>query len=191
MATKPRKKLSDNKSQIAERLKKAREDLALTQQQVADKARVSRSAVVHYEKGNVIPGGQELIGLAKALKVTPNYILSGSEGFFDSTAPEHALAARDADDYVRVAQLGICMQALDREVAEAVSALVMALVKAKLSKTQYTDFLMVLDTLSKTMVGFTPELETMMDNKIAAGDFHDLEKSLTKKPRRKTKSKKR
>jgi len=105
MAVKPKKKMTDDKSQIAERLKSAREGLALTQQQVADKARVSRSAVVHYEKGNVIPGGPELIGLAKALKVTPNYILSGSEGFFDSTAPEHALAAREVDEYVRASQL--------------------------------------------------------------------------------------
>ena len=84
MAAKPKKKLGHKESQIAERLKKAREGLMLTQQQVADRARVSRSALVHYEKGNVIPGGPELIGLAKALKLTPNYILSGSEFFFDS-----------------------------------------------------------------------------------------------------------
>ena len=190
MAVKPKKKMTDDKSQIAERLKSAREGLALTQQQVADKARVSRSAVVHYEKGNVIPGGPELIGLAKALKVTPNYILSGSEGFFDSTAPEHALAAREVDEYVRASQLLICMQVLDREVAEAVSALVMALVKAKLPKTKYTTFVKVLDSLSETMVGFTPDIEAYMDKKEKEGVFDELEKSLTKKPRRKAKPKK-
>jgi len=82
------------------------------------------------------------------------------------------------------------MQVLDREVAEAVSALVMALVKAKLPKTKYTTFVKVLDSLSETMVGFTPDIEAYMDKKEKEGVFDELEKSLTKKPRRKAKPKK-
>jgi transcriptional regulator with XRE-family HTH domain len=190
MAAKPKKKLLNDKTQIAERLKTAREELALTQQQVADKARVSRSAVVHYEKGNVIPGGSELIGLAKALKITPNYILSGSEGFFDSSAQEHALASQEVDTAIRVARVGICMEALDREVAEALSALVMAMVKAKLPKSKYPGFIKALDALSETMVGFGPEFEVLVENKATEGAFDHLAESLTEKPRRKTKPKK-
>lgn len=190
MAAKPKKTLLDDKAQIAERLKKAREALGLTQQQVADKAHVSRSAVVHYEKANVIPSGQELIGLAKALKITPNYILSGSEGFFDSKAPEHALAAKDEDEHTRAVRLSLCMKILDPEVAEAVSALLMALVKAKVPKNQHAALMKAVEGLSGAVLGMVPDIEGMVDSKAAAGAFEGLARSLSKKPRGKAKPKK-
>lgn len=190
MASKAKKPALDYKTQIAERLKKAREGLGFTQQQVADKAGVSRSAVVHYEKANVVPGGQELIGLAKALKLTPNFILSGSEGFFDSTAPEHALAVKDEPEHLRAARVALCIQALDREVAEAVSALLMVLVKAKLPKNQHTALMKTMEGISRTVAGMVPDIDAMVDNATAAGAFHELEQSLGKKPRGKARPKK-
>ncbi|MGE3480453.1 MAG: helix-turn-helix domain-containing protein [Gammaproteobacteria bacterium] len=183
MAAKQKKKPLDDKSRIAERLKQTRESLSLTQQQLAKKVGISRSAIVHYEQGNVIPGGPELIGLAKALRITPNYILSGKAGFFDSTEPQHVLAVTDADPRVRMAHTAICLGALDREVSESISALIMTLVKAKLSKTEYAEFTKIMATVRETMGDVIPEAEAIVNRKEAEGAFDHLIKK-TRKPKK-------
>ena len=59
------------KSAIAERLREARHSRELSQTSLAKEAGLSRSAIVHYENANAVPGGLELLKLAKALGVSP------------------------------------------------------------------------------------------------------------------------
>lgn len=185
MAVKPKKTPLDDKSQIAARLKQGRESLNLTQQQLADKVGISRSAIVHYEQGNVIPGGTELIGLAKALKITPNMILSGREGFFDSQKPQHSLAAREVDQQVQIARLAIYMNVMDPEVSEAVSALIVAMIKKLIPKKDYTAFMEAVDDAASTVAGLSSDIEALMDQKQQAGVFDHL---IPKKARKSKKS---
>jgi len=123
---------------IGKRLKRERDARELSQAALAKKADISRSAIAHYETGKVIPGGPELIKLADALEITPNYILSGSDDYFPSKEPEHAL---DVDDFTLVIRTGQCLQQLDREVKQKFSSLLMALVKEKMTDAEYQKFL--------------------------------------------------
>lgn len=60
---------------IKERLKIRREKLGLSQVELAEMAVIPASSVSHFESGDREPSNQTLIRLAKALKVTSDYLL--------------------------------------------------------------------------------------------------------------------
>jgi len=168
--------LLTDKERIAERLRKARDDTGLTQAQLASQAGIGRSAIVHYENAKVIPGGVELIKLANTLNITPNYILSGSEQFHESTEPEHAFAT---DDIARLAsRMTLCLLALDRGTREIVSELLMSLVKQKFSKKKYEIFVKTVDALGSSMEGITPDMEALIDTLEKEGRFDQIGQEL-------------
>lgn len=151
----------DLKEQIAERLKRGRKALELTQEALAERAGLGRSAVIHYEQGNAYPGALELIQLARALKLSPNYILSGSDVFFPSSAPDRALAQDDIN--VMASMVALCMMVLGRETAEQVSALLMTLVKHKLSKSKLKVFTSMVDAIRASMPEMEKGVESIAD----------------------------
>lgn len=71
---------------IASALIKARSELGYTQAQLSDLSGVSRSAIKGYETGRNMPGSRELKALCKALKVSPNALLFGTETPFSGDA---------------------------------------------------------------------------------------------------------
>jgi transcriptional regulator with XRE-family HTH domain len=169
----------DPRAKIGERLKQAREGLDMTQAALASQAGVARSTIVHYETGKALPGGMELIKLAKALNVTPNYILSGSERFFESEAPEHAVASGDVP--LLASRVVLCLMALDQDVRESFSALLMSMIKQKLGTAQYEEFSRMLDALEPHLRQMMPDMseafEPWMDEWIEANiPAHLLEK---------------
>jgi transcriptional regulator with XRE-family HTH domain len=151
----------DQKAKIGERLKDARDGLKLTQAALAKLAGVGRSTIVHYETGKILPGGMELIKLAKALNVSPNYILSGSERFFDSEEPEHVLASGDVA--VMASRVVICLMALDQDVRESFSALLMSLIKQKLGAVRYEAFSKSMNALEPYMRQMVPDMGDEFD----------------------------
>jgi transcriptional regulator with XRE-family HTH domain len=64
---------------IASTLIRARNEQGMTQATLAEVSGVSRSAIKGYETGRNMPGSRELKQLCRALKVTPNALLFGSE----------------------------------------------------------------------------------------------------------------
>ena len=61
---------------FALKVKEAREGLNLTQQSLADLIGVSKRAVASYETGGVIPRGNTVRKLAKALLVSSDYLMN-------------------------------------------------------------------------------------------------------------------
>lgn len=59
---------------LAKKLKKLRDELHLTQKEVADKARITESAYRAYELGDRNPKSEILDRIAKALEVRPEYL---------------------------------------------------------------------------------------------------------------------
>ena len=153
------KVLPTEEAKIAERLKSARLALGLTQAQLAAKAGLSRSAVVHYEKKKAVPGGLELIKLAKALDQSPNRLLSGVESFFDSEKTEYALVSDNLDE--TAVKMGMCLMALDRETQERISSLLMALVKARMTAQEFAEFVDAMKTVRGTIAALTAEIEAL------------------------------
>ena len=176
MPAKSKTKPLSQKTKIAERLKKARESEQVSQQTLAMKAGISRSAVVHYEQGKAVPGGLELIKLAKALRLSPNYILSGSDAFFESKASEHALATEHKGKLTM--RMTLCLMALDREIREPLSALLMALLKAKLSKEDYKGMIAIFETMDETMPDLMQGVEQLMSGVIEEKIISKLKKKL-------------
>ena len=158
---------------IGKRLKRERDARELSQAALAKKADISRSAIAHYETGKVIPGGPELIKLADALEITPNFILSGSDEYFPSKEPEHAL---DVDDMTLILQMTLCFNQLDREIRKKFSALLVTLVKEGMTDSEYQEF-------TETLNAFDPmvrELKPIFDQYVEPRMKIDREIALKK-----------
>jgi transcriptional regulator with XRE-family HTH domain len=67
---------------IASALIKARNEMGLTQAQLASQSGVSVSAIKGYETGRNMPGGRELKSLSHVLRVSPTALLFGSDAAF-------------------------------------------------------------------------------------------------------------
>lgn len=87
---------------VGQRIKRLRESLGLTQQQVADEAGVTRSSVSQWENDNITTIlGPNLAACARALRTTSDYLLTGKgegtledPGRYDvSTVPDLLAAA--------------------------------------------------------------------------------------------------
>ena len=164
MADKIKSDTFHSKEKIGERLKTAREIAKMTQVKLAETANIARTSIVHYEQGNVVPGSLELIRLAKALNISPNYILSGSDEFFSSNSLEEIIAT--SDESTRIAIISICMKTLDREISEDISRLIISLVKTKLNKTDFQELQKYIQLIAGTMSQMGPDIEGLADRAI-------------------------
>ena len=63
---------------LADRLKKARTDKKLSQQQLAQNANVYYTNVGRYERGDAKPSADVLNRLANALEVSPDFLMNGT-----------------------------------------------------------------------------------------------------------------
>ncbi|MAY03830.1 MAG: hypothetical protein CMQ38_12745 [Gammaproteobacteria bacterium] len=161
--------MKTQKKHIAERIQKARKELGLTQADLAKKAAIGRSSLVHYENAGAVPGGLELIKLSKVLKVSPNYLLSGAEDFLDSGKPEHMLATDNQN--LLVARMAMCILALDKPVREKMSELLISLVQQKLSADEFSVLMTFMDELGNSMEGFAEGMDTLIEDKFSEADF--------------------
>lgn len=62
-------------SKFGKRLKKRRQDLALTQQKLSDISGVNVSSIRHYESYGELPSALNAICLAEALRIKVSYLL--------------------------------------------------------------------------------------------------------------------
>lgn len=157
---------ASDKVKIAKRLRESRDRRKLTQAALAERAGLSRSAVVNYENEKAVPGGMELIKLARALNTTPNYLLSGSEEFRDSEKVEHFLAAGSPEE--QIGKLGVFLQVLEPQTRKAISALIMEMVRERVSDEEFDKLLhavdMLLPRLREGFAEFEPELERVVED---------------------------
>ena len=161
--------MKSHKAKIAERLRKARDEMGLTQTELAKMAGISRSAVVHYETAGTVPGGIELIKLSNTLKVTPNYLLSGSETFLDSNKPEHILATDNQE--LLIARMSVFLLVLDKPVREKMSELLVSMVQQKLSSGEFEVLMTAMDELGSALKGSASEMEKIVDSMLSENDF--------------------
>tara|TARA_R110000772_G_scaffold34492_6_gene83617 strand:- start:409 stop:951 length:543 start_codon:yes stop_codon:yes gene_type:complete len=166
------------KKHIAERIQKARKELGLTQAELAKKAVIGRSSLVHYENAGAVPGGLELIKLSKVLKVSPNYLLSGSETFLDSGKPEHILATDNQD--LMIARMSLCFIALDKPIREKMSELLVSMVKQKLEAAEFDVFMALMDEIGNAMKGNAAEMEKLYEEMFSEADFPETIKKVKK-----------
>lgn len=88
-------------NEFAKRLKEARKARKLTQEELAEKADISRVMVSRYETEMVIPTAEVLISLADALGVSIDYLLgriSEQNGFFQLSSDMKSNSADSSND---------------------------------------------------------------------------------------------
>lgn len=167
--TKIKDSVDPAKSAIASRLREARNARELSQTALAKKAGLSRSAIVHYENANAIPGGLELLKLAQALAVSPNRILTGSSDFEESDAVEQVLT--EDDETVRIVRTVLLMQSLDCQTRERLSELIVDIVRQRKTDSEFRALLEMLDLLQEEFVG---ALKGDIENLVEAVDLEEM-----------------
>ena len=85
---------------FSDRLKKARKNKGLTQEQLAVKISVERSSVGKYESANVIPSPEVLKRIANELDVSVDYLLERTD------IPDRTDAPAVTEDQIKVALFG-------------------------------------------------------------------------------------
>ena len=70
-----------------------------------------------------------------------------------------------------IAGMSTCLMVLDRETREAVSALLMVMVKAKLSKRQYQGFLLAMTEMAKVIPELEKDVEEIANKKVDSMKF--------------------
>ncbi|HCI7003619.1 TPA: XRE family transcriptional regulator [Klebsiella pneumoniae] len=64
---------------INERIRKARREIKMTQEALAKRIGLTKATISMWESGNTAPNGKNLINLAEALNVSPEWLLTGKE----------------------------------------------------------------------------------------------------------------
>ncbi len=77
---------------VGQRIRRLRKGLPgrVGQDDLADRLGVHRNSVQAWEADTSKPGGENLVGLARALGVAPGYILDGGEGAYRQAVAEIA-----------------------------------------------------------------------------------------------------
>ena len=84
-------------TEFAKRLRQARLDASITQDELAKKMNVSKSTISMWENGNRTPSVGVLLSLAEAVKTTPAYLSGGSVRIADGQAyPSYSFKDADA-----------------------------------------------------------------------------------------------
>lgn len=144
--------------EIGERIAAARNGLGFSQQalhvrtKLADpeKIGISRAVLSLYETGTNKPGAREIRILCNTLKVSPNWLLYGSE----SPAP----ATRSTMDFLRgsdidiSARLAFAMLALDPEYRDSLAQLIFSMLKNKMSDVELSSLMTMANLLSPELM---------------------------------------
>lgn len=97
-----------------ERLAQALEQAGITRAELSRKTGISESLLAHYASGKATPRQTKLRIIAKALNVSPGWLLLGEEGAVDSFTQEYIISAyqklndenkRRLIDYVRLLEI--------------------------------------------------------------------------------------
>lgn len=99
----------DDKISIGKRIKQRREQMGLTQEELANKANISRSALANYESGVREPRGAILVRLAEALETSSDYLLG------------HTSDSRPIEEIAEEAKHSPEIQAAHRRIEEALT----------------------------------------------------------------------
>lgn len=91
---------------LGSRVRQARRQMSLTQEELAEKMGISASFLGHIERGSRVASIETLVGLCNVLNVTPEYLLSASLHSFDASMPEGLSEGERAklNEFLRLAQ---------------------------------------------------------------------------------------
>lgn len=127
-------------SDFGQRLRVAREERGFTQGAVAtrtkmldeEKKGISRTALVGYEAGNSKPGLREIVLLCEVLRVSPNWLIYGSESAPAASLPSMEMLSRSPNKIDDVVMTALALTALKGHERDALQSLALSLAARQL-----------------------------------------------------------
>lgn len=157
---------------LGKRLRRARKKNNLQITQLAETTGISKSSLTRYESGERTPGATELRLLCDELEVSPQALIYGDD-VRDFGPLRESFLDRDIkndEQYTIIATMLI--MALPRPDRAAVMQLLHSLAMERIGEAQWNE-------IEKVIVEFAeplkPEIEAILDRKIADGELADLE----------------
>lgn len=150
--------------EIGKRIFEARDGLGFSQQALATRTRladpdgqgISRAVLSLYETGVNKPGAREIKLLCEALKVTPNWLLYGSDS--PAKTLQASLEFLRGSELKLSARLAFAMLALDPEDRDSLSALMFSLLNKKLGDIQLSSLMMMASFMEEALLAKIIEL---------------------------------
>lgn len=148
--------------EIGRRISEARNSLGFSQQAVharskmvdPDKVGISRAALSLYETGTNKPGAREITLLCEVLKISPNWLLYGSESPAKTLQPTTIFLV--GDDLAISTRLAFAMLALNSSDRDSLANLVFSMLTGKLGDIQLSMLMtmanMMRDDINKTLL---------------------------------------
>jgi len=138
VSTEPHTKKSETSpnqdQEVGLRIRTARENINLTQNAVSSRSRlvdpdgkgISRTALIGYENGSSRPGLREIRLLCSVLKVSPNWLIFGTESAFQATLPSLDFSSTDKP-FRNALRAGVAISALKGHERDALLSLAFSL----------------------------------------------------------------
>lgn len=157
---------------VGQRLKVAREERDFTQGAVANRAKmidpekkgISRTAIIGYEQGTSKPGLREIKLLCEVLRISPNWLIYGTESAAMAALPSMELLGKAPEDQIgSVMRTALALTALKGHERDALQSLVLSLAGRQLGDMGLSSLLTTTYLLRSAFVtalkAFSPEVE--------------------------------
>lgn len=157
---------------VSSRLKIAREDRAFTQGALANRTKmvdpeekgISRTAIIGYEQGASKPGLREIKLLCEVLRITPNWLIYGTESAGVSSQPSmELLSSPKTDPLDGVMRTAIALTALKGHERDALQSLILSLAGRQLGDMRLSALLFTSNALHDAfwaaLKGYWPDVE--------------------------------
>ena len=141
---------------IGEKIKDRISALGLTRAQVAESSKVSLASIRSIIKGEKFTTGTQIKRLCSTLKITPNYLLFGTEN------PDFEKGKSDSERFKEIFRTSILKGRLDKDNSAVIDRLILSMLASQLKKAEYNELMEFVDDFTEVMIPLmSPLIESM------------------------------
>ena len=156
---------------IGEKVKERISALGFTRAQVAEQSKISLASLRMIINGQKYPTGPQIKRLCETLKITPNYLLFGSERpDFEGDAIESLLWSL---------RISFTMAKLDKDSAEMIERLALSMAASQMKKSEYEKMVDNLDAILNKARSFLKEREGSLNDLDSGVDMERLQEVMS------------
>ncbi len=130
---------------IGEKIKDRISALNLTRAEVAESSKVSLASIRSIIKGDKYPTGPQIKRLCATLKITPNYLLFGTEN------PNLLKGDSDEEIAYEILKTSYLKSKLDRDNSAIIDRLILSMLSDQYKKSEYADLIECAEYFSNTL----------------------------------------
>ena len=142
---------------IGEKVKDRISALGLTRAEVAGKSKISVASLRMIINGQKYPTGPQIKRLCATLKITPNYLLFGSE------VPDFEKNKSEKEKIAETFKTSILKSCLDRDNSAAIDRLILSMLASQLKKAEYTSLIENADKLTEVIKNSPDDIIEMLN----------------------------